>query len=192
MELKTQQIEASRLQRLAQDPANVVYEYTHDSPVGVMAPEKQATALRDISASFDYLCRTQATASDEQMRDQVMTGNRHLRLFQQLYPMVFASVTVRATNSEAVARLDKVRKLSMMFVMERWKGEGDEETRHARAMHTAMRLSMRNATDSDRLAPGSTVVAPEDEQALQMSPMSASEFGACTVNQTAGGAEIKH
>ena len=183
MELKTQQIESSRLQILAEDPKNVVYEYKHDSPAGVMAPEKQATAIRDIVASFDYLCRKQPMAGDEHMRDQLMTGNPHLRWFQQLYPRVFASVTLRATTPDAKARLDKVRKLSMMFVMERWKGEGDEETRHARAMHTAMRLSMREATPSDLLAPGSTVVSEEDEKALNMAPMSASEFGECTVNQ---------
>ena len=178
MELATQQIEASRLQGLADDASNVVYEYTHDEPAGVMTPEAQATSLRDIVASFDFLCRKDPDGCDEKLRDQVLTGNRQLRMFQQLYPMVFASITVRAKTPEMVLRLDKVRKLSMMFIMERWKGDGDEETKHARAMHTAMRLSMREASASDRSAPGSVI---NDE--IKMTPMSASEFGECTVKQ---------
>ena len=178
MELKTQQIESSRLQSLAEDSGNVVYEYTHDQPAFTMRPEEQAASLRDIVASFDYLCRKNDDACDEQIRDQVMAGNKRLRFFQELYPMIFASITVRAKTPEMVVRLDKVRKLSMMFIMERWKGEGDEETKHARAMHTAMRLSMRETVASDRHASASVV---ED---VRMTPMSVTEFGECTVKQT--------
>ena len=178
MELKTQQIESSRIQSLAEDPRNIVYEYTHDQPTRKMEPEAQATSLRDIVASFDYLCRENSDACDEQLRDQVMAGNKKLRLFQELYPLIFASITVRAKTPEMVLRLDKVRKLSMMFIMERWKGEGDDETKHARAMHTAMRLSMRDTVASDKTASASVV------QDIRMAPMSVTEFGECTVKQT--------
>ena len=177
MELKTEQIEASRLQKLADDSSNVVYEYTHDTPSGWMPPEAQATTLRDLVASFDYICRQFRDACDEEVRERIMRGNKKFRMFQQLYPMVFANVTVRALDDDMAERLDKIRKLSMMFIMERWKGEGDEGTRHARAMHTAMRLSMREQNSTDDIRPENVV------SGVQMTPMSAAEFGETTVKQ---------
>ena len=178
MELKTEQIEASRLQKLAEDRSNVVYEYTHDAPGGWMAPQAQAETLRDLVASFDYLCRQKKKASDEEIRERIMQANAKFRMFQQLYPMVFANVTIRVLDDSMSLRLDKIRKLSMMFIVERWKGEGDDDTRHARAMHTAMRLSMREHGSADTITPEGVIASD-----VKMTPMLASEFGETTVNQ---------
>ena len=175
IDFKTEQIAGSKLEQLANDSANVVYEYSHDTPEGFMEPEDQATVLRDLVATFDYFCRGNRDACDEHVREQVMTANKKFRTFQRLYPMVFANITVRALDAQMTDRLDKVRKLSMLFVMERWKGDGDEEQKHARAMHTAMRISMRDTKPEDLEHAGVADVS--------MTPMSASEFGESTVKQ---------
>lgn len=175
LDFKTQHIAGDKLKELASDSKNVVYEYTHDAPEGIMSPEEQAGILRDLVATFDYVCRKNRDASDEQVREQIMTSSNKFRTFQRLYPMVFANITVRALDADMRDRLDKVRKLSMLFVMERWKGDGDEEEKHARAMHTAMRVSMRDTRPEDLEHAGVADVS--------MTPMSISEFGESTVKQ---------
>lgn len=175
MELKTQQFHAERLRELAEDRSNLVYEYTHDAPEQVLAPQVQGELLRDIVFAFDKVCREHKDYCDERIREHIMRANSKFRLFQRLYPLVFASVTVRAKTPDMIQRIDKVRKLSMLFIMERWKGEGDEGEQHARAMHTAMRISMR-----DRRATDTGQEAPAD---VSMAPMDSSEMGECTVNQ---------
>lgn len=171
------QMQQDKLRELARDRANLVYEYTHDSPERVLDAGTQARLLREIVFEFDATCRANRTWEDEHIREHIMKANSEFRTFQALYPLVFASVTYRAKNAEAVARLDKTRKLSMLFIMERWKGEGDEGERHARAMHTAMRVAMRERTAADE---GTEVTPPTD---VPMTPIDASEMGECTVNQ---------
>lgn len=175
LELKTQQFKADRLKELAKDRRNVVYEFTHDQPEAFLSPERQATLLRDIIFGFDKACRDFKDWSVEHLREHVLSRHPETRVFQRLYPLVFASVTVRATTPDMVSRLDKVRKLSMLFIMERWKGEGDEGEKHARAMYTAMRVSMRERRATD--------VGAEAPEGVAMTPMDASEMGECTVHQ---------
>jgi hypothetical protein len=180
MELETRRIDADKIKELVKKDTNVVFEYVHDTPDGSMDPEQQASVLRDITVAFDAGCRANKTMCDEAIRETIMRRRKPFRKFQRFYPLVFGSVTKRVTTADAKEQLDKFRKLAMLFIVERWKGEGGEDDKHARAMHTALRISMRDKREGDA---DETTAKADLPEGVTITPMHVSEFGDCTVNQ---------
>lgn len=174
VETRTQVLHQQRLKALSEKEDTVVYVYGHDVSTDTMPPEEQCDMLKEIVAIFDEGCKLLPRASDEHLREAVMSTDDKYRRFQRLYPLVFASVTRRAKDDEGVRQLDKARKLAMLFILEQWKGNGSEDDKKARALNVALRLSLKGDSSEP------VVIA---EGAPPVQPMAASALGTSTVNQ---------
>jgi len=183
MQTRTTTLTEDKLQELAKDSSNRVLRYTYDKPAAIMPPDKQALLYRGIAAAFDAACMMYPDLSDDALREKVLASRPEVRTFQHLYPKVFACSTVRCRTPAAVARLDSVRKGTMMGIVERLKGDGTAEDQKARALEAALRLSLRPATQEELRAAGTTQVDPASLPRGALEPLSPAAFGECTVRQ---------
>lgn len=185
-EAKVQAVPEDRISALADQPGVTVYKYVHDAPAGVMGVEDQIGALREVCAAFDAGCRADRTATNECLREMVMQASPRARRFQQCYPRTFACVTVRAVNPHTHDLLEKHRKVNMMFLCEKWKGEGSDADKSARAMAVAARVAMRDTRPEDLK---STTTAKLDGGAAAaaglppLTPLDVKSFGGQVINQ---------
>lgn len=185
---RTAQLTPSELEKLADDADNEVYGYVYDAPETTLPPQQQVELFKDIVQAFDAECVRVPGASDECMREAVLHSFPARRLFQRLYPKVFASCTFRVVNPDMEERLDKTRKISMYMLAERLYGEGDDDERAARAMCAGMRISMRDTREEDvkdgiELAGPGCPAEGSSSAAAAMTPLSRDEFGDSTVKQ---------
>jgi hypothetical protein len=195
---RTEQVSASRLADIADQPDTTVYGYVYDVPSTTLRPEVQVELYRDIVAGFDDMCVRHPDLCDEGLRELILQ-TKDACLFQTLYPKVFASSTYRALCPEMEERLDKTRKISMYMLAERLHGEGDDDEKAARAMCAGMRVSMRDTRAEDIMdgvqlaAPDTDANADADGDAdgdaaataalAKLTPMDRREFGDSTVRQ---------
>lgn len=184
---KLQTLRQDKVRAMAGQEGVSVFEYVHDEPEGVMSGKEQARALRDVCATFDAGCKAEPLASDEALRQRILQSAAHLRKFQRLYPRAFASVTVRVQGDPVATRkLEEHRKMTMLFMVERWKGKGSEEEKAARAMNIAARVSMRPTRPED-VQEGSIATRLDEVEGAHslppMEPLSIDSFGGVVVNQ---------
>lgn len=177
----TEKVTPERLSELAESKDTTVYEYTYDRPETTLDARTQITLFKAIVQMFDAACAADATACDEAIREKILKPSEDLRLFQRLYPKVFASCTVRARNAEMEERLDKTRKISMLMLAERLQGDGDEDEKAARAMCAGMRIAMRDSIEED--FKNSEIHQAPGEVASTMTPLDRRELGESTVKQ---------
>ena len=185
----TELTSAAKAAKLAENPKNVVYEYTYDKPERELPPGTQMANLRDIVTGFDAACRRYPAACDEALREMTLEGHDDLRLFQRLCPKLFASCTVRALDADMEERLDKCRKMAMYMLMEKCRTDGGtDEEREARAMFAGMRLSMTELTPEVAASESSVRLDASMKtagiQPEAMKPMSRYEMGESTVHQS--------
>ena len=185
---RTAQLTPSELEKLADTADNEVYGYVYDAPETTLPPQQQVDLFKDIVQAFDVECVRAPAASDECMREAVLHSFPARRLFQRLYPKVFASCTFRVVNADMEERLDKTRKISMYMLAERLYGEGDDDERAARAMCAGMRISMRDTREDD-VKDGVELTRPggdsdsKDSDTAAITPLNRDEFGETTVKQ---------
>lgn len=180
---RTEHLSSSELEKLADNAGNEVYGYVYDAPETTLPAQQQVDLFKAIVEAFDAECVRTPNASDECMREAVLHSFPTHRLFQRLYPKVFASCTFRVLNADMEERLDKTRKISMYMLAERLYGEGDDDERAARAMCAGMRISMRDTREDD-VKDGVELTGPGDAAAISaMTPLRRDEFGESTVNQ---------
>jgi len=172
-----------RIQQLAEDdPSVTVYKYVTDIATETIPDEDKLYTYRAILAAFDAATHAYPNQSEEMYRERIMAASSKARTFQKLFAKTFAEVTVHVTNAEEEARLDRVRKTIMLFLLERVSGEGGEDEVSARVMHHAMRLSMRDTTDEDRAT--GTVLPPAQVNSLpKVTPLNPTELGPSSVRQ---------
>ncbi len=185
MQASTGTYNETKLRELADNPTNVVYHHVYDTPAEILPPQEQIEVFRAMIAAFDGAAIAFPGACDEALRERVLRNDR-VRRFQRLYPSVFASCTYRALTPDMEAELDKYRKGAMVCLTERLAGEGDEDEKGARAMHTGMRLAMRDTKPED-LENGvslDSAAADAGVNASQMTPMDRMALGPSTVRQT--------
>lgn len=184
--LGTNKYSEEKLAALAANPSNVVMKHVYDTPEAVLSPEDQIQAYKAIIMAFDTACVKYPSETDEALRERVLNARSSIRLFQRLYPKVFAYSTVRKLDSGMEERLDKVRKVSMLMLVERLSGEGTEEEKAARALSVGMRIAMRPTTSEDRAA-GTQVLDSQVRDAgvseSQLKPMNRFELGETSVRQ---------
>lgn len=175
-----------RVAKLAGKDGVTVYKHTHDKPEGTMAAKDQVMAYRDLCKNFDAGCRRLPLASNEALREMIMDDMPILRTFQRLYPMTFATSTIRVINAESELELEKARKLFMAFLVERWQGEGSEAEKEARAMTIATRVAMRPTTEADRKGPLTTRLDdhPEAASLPTLTPLDIKTFGGQVIHQS--------
>ena len=184
MQGKTEAFSKARLESLAQDPLNLVYTYEYDKADTKLTPTEQIGLYRVVCTEFDHLCVLQPKATNEAMREQVMRLAPRLRLFQALYPKVFAMSTIRARTPVEDTRLDKTRKVVMLGLLEQRKGKDTEEDRKARTLEAAMRLCVRDATPEEMASTSATHADPSALPAA-LTRLDPSELGGSTVHQKA-------
>lgn len=182
MKGRTEAFTEDKLEKLAADPGNVVYKYDYDKPDAKLSPAVQISMYRDIVLKFDESCIEFPRASNEALRETVLGLNTELRLFQHLYPKVFAMSTLRARTDEEVTRLDKTRKVVMLGLVERYKAGDDEEACKARTLEQAVKLCIREATAEELASSSATRADPKDLPA-GLKALDPSALGSCTVNQ---------
>lgn len=184
MQASTETFNETKLREIADQPGSTVYAYEYDEPETILDAASQIALYRSVVAAFDGAAIAYPDNCDEALREKLMRHPR-VRQFQRLYPKVFASSTVRAHDADMEARLDTVRKMGMVILTERWKGEGDEDQKAARAMHTGMRMAMRDTKAEDLEGAVKLDSAAEDAgvDASQMRPLSRFELGPSTVRQ---------
>lgn len=151
MDVKTEVVTKDRIAELANKPGNTVYAYTYDTPVERMAPDEQAVVIRQIVLAFDAGTVAFPDASEEALRERVLSFGPRIRAFQLLYPRVFAEITTRVHTAEAVEALDKKRKMAGYMILERACGGGSEEEQAGRVMTKGLQMSLK---DSDATAAG--------------------------------------
>jgi|LakMenEpi03Aug12_release.lakeMendotaPanAssembly.Ray.scaffolds.fasta_scaffold333090_3 hypothetical protein len=174
MEAKTEVVTKDRIAELANKPGNTVYAYTYDTPVERMAPEEQAVVIRQIVLAFDAGTVAFPEATDEALRERVLSFGPRIRAFQMLHPRTFAEITTRVHTAEAVEALDKKRKMAGYMILERACGGGTEEEQAGRVMTKGLQMSLKDsvvggagggsaaaspATDGSPAAAGSTTTA---------------------------------
>lgn len=186
MQARTETVAGDRLRELANRPDHTVYEYTYEEPEAVMMPEEQIAVFRAIVAGFDGVCQVYPGACDEELRERVLGNNERVRLFQRIYPKVFAFSTVRVLDPEMEERLDKTRKGNMAMLIERAMGEGDEDMKAAKAMQMSMRLAMRSTKPEDLEGSVSLDAAAQEAGVATdaMRPLNRFELGPSTVRQS--------
>jgi hypothetical protein len=183
MQVQTASLTEAKLQKLASDATNMVYTYTYDVPDGTMSAQAQLDHYLAMVTGFDGACRAFPTDSDEQLRDRVLASTAPKldpRRFQHLYPKTFATSTVRARTPEEVRDLDKVRKGILYALQVSLHGDGDAEAKKARAMETALRLSLRPVRDTDA---GGTHVDPASLPGGNVQPLAPEMLGDTMVRQ---------
>lgn len=182
---RTETVTQNRLRDIANKPNHTVYEYTYDTPETTLEPQQQIALFRGIVSAFDGLCQRHKDLCDEALRERLLASSDGARLFQRLYPYLFAACTVRALDDDMLLRLDKTRKANMASLLERWKGDGDEDMKAARAMSTAMRLSMRptRAEDLENSVRLDQQLEEARAPAAALTPLDPAELGPSTVRQ---------
>ena len=185
--LRTDKYTEDKLREIAEKPGNSVYHYVYETPETVLSPETQLSLFQKLIAGFDAATHAYPLECTEALRERVLRGSDAMRLFQRLYPKVFASCTVRVLNEDMHTRLDKARKVAMLMLLERVQGEGTEEEKAARAMYHGMRVSMRDTVPSD-LANGTQNITAAAKSAGMpdeaMKPLDVSELGPSSVRQS--------
>jgi hypothetical protein len=181
MDAKTEVCTRDRLRDLADQPGVTVYEYVNDTAAEVMPADAQLYVFKAITAAFDAGVVAHPSESTEAVRERVLNASPKARKFQNLYPKVFASVTVRVSTDEEEERLDRVRKAVMLMILEKVTATGSEDEIAARVMHHSMRLAMRDTTAAD-LESG-TVLNPGERGLPEMVPMHPKELGPSSVHQ---------
>lgn len=185
MKAVTQSFTRDRLEELAKNPSNIVYEYTHDTPEDeryVLSPEDQFRVFQGMYRAFDAGASSNPTASDEALREKILSSSDLARRFQHAYPKVFASAMQRGKDHDDVVRIDKVRKITQAAILERWKADGTEEEKKARVMEAAMAISLREATPEE-MASGPRADLAEHPELRALKPLDPGVFGECTVRQ---------
>jgi hypothetical protein len=185
--IKQQDLTKEKLAELSKRSDTTVYEYINDTPEAIMNPNDQLQAYRLIVGYFDDCCSRYPTDPDESIRERVLNTVPDGRLFQRLFPKIFAFSTVRVSTPEEEAVLDTVRKAIMIMLLERASTDGDEATRAARAMHNTMRLVTRMCEPKD-LENTTTVDVGKDADGSQrdipkITPLSRHDLGASSVKQ---------
>jgi hypothetical protein len=188
--LRTEQLNTETLTALADNADNTVYGYAYDVPETTLDPATQVALFKDIVAAFDAYCVDEPTLCDEGLREKVLgtSPSSPTRLFQRLYPKVFAAVTYRALSAAMEERLDKTRKINMYMLAERLYGEGDDDERAARAMCAGMRISMRDTNDDDvkdgvQLDAALSSSTSTSTPTPTLTPLDRRELGETTVHQ---------
>ncbi len=184
--LGTNKFTEDKLKSLANNPSNIVCQHVYDTPEAFLTPDQQIQAYRALIMAFDTACVKYPEETDEALRERVLNARADIRLFQRLYSKNFAFSTVRALDDAMEERLDKIRKMNMVMLVERATGEGTEEEKAARAMSVAMRMAMRPTTSEDRS--GSTQVLDKHVKEAgiskeQLKPIDRFELGETSVRQ---------
>lgn len=166
-----------------------VLEYVYDKPEATMAAEDQIVVLRSICIAFDAACGVFPAATTEELRETVLNCPRipQARLFQRLYPKVFASITVRVRSDAQEEALDRVRKgllSSLQSVVQRG---GDRDGMAAvDAQRVCFQLSLRDTTTADRES--GTVLSAEQAAAARtqgaLQPLHPTAMGPSLVRQS--------
>jgi hypothetical protein len=185
MKGRTEAFTKDRLEQLAKDPGNVVYEYDYDTPEARLPPKTQMTMYRAVVLAFDKACREHRTATNEALREMVLGGDGGLRQFQQfqnLYPKVFAASTFRVLTQEDHTRLDKTRKVVMLGLLQRVQGKGSEEDQKSVTLEAAMKLCVRDATPEELASSSSSHYDPA-ALPKKLEKLDASAMGGSTVDQ---------
>jgi hypothetical protein len=171
MKGRTEAFTKDRLEQLAKDPGNVVYEYDYDTPEARLPPKTQMTMYRAVVLAFDKACREHRTATNEALREMVLGGDGGLRQFQNLYPKVFAASTFRVLTQEDHTRLDKTRKVVMLGLLQK-----------SVTLEAAMKLCVRDATPEELASSSSSHYDPA-ALPKKLEKLDASAMGGSTVDQ---------
>lgn len=184
---RTESLTADRLAELSEQPGNVVYKFSYETPEASMTPDEKIDALRTLCANFDAACEAYPKESDEALRERVLALREDLRLFQRLHNKLFACSTVRVLDAHMEAYVDMVRKVNMYGLMLRQKGEKSEDEIAAECQYIAMKLSMRDATPEELASATRIDDALEHAKAagstLDMSRLDRFALGPTTVHQ---------
>jgi hypothetical protein len=187
MQAAAQTLPADRVAALAGTAGTVVYQYEYDTaPAVSMTAEEQALTLKVVCTEFDRECRLAPEASDECSRERILRTNATMCLFQQLYPRVFASVTVRARTTTAQASLEHARKSIMLMLAQKMVSESKGEDATPQVQHLAARLALRPTVSTD--LQGTTIARLDDAAAasgVPLEPLDVRSFGGRVVFQDA-------
>lgn len=152
----TNKYTTERLRELSEQPNTTVYEHVYDTPKTMLPPDVQLELFKTLVFTFDMCTHIFPNATDEYIREH-LTGHLpsgvpripRARLFQELYPCLFATITQRVKSDESLINLDKARTSVLNGLAEMVYGKGSKEERTARGAMMAARLAMRPATNKE-------------------------------------------
>jgi len=89
----------TKLEELASDPTNLVYEYEYDTPDNKKDSKAAMSCLTETRSIYAELRNWYPDWSDEQIREHVLL-KEHFRDFKQSHPTIFQACTSRKTTTE--------------------------------------------------------------------------------------------
>jgi hypothetical protein len=90
------------INKLAEDPKNKVYTYTHDNPTAIFTIDQQKKHIQDIRNMYLQTRKNSPDLSDIQIRKQIREENKNLDLFAENNGRIFDTCTSRESTPEHI------------------------------------------------------------------------------------------
>lgn len=91
---------SEHLKKLAEDPKNVVYTFTHDKPTTTLCADEARDQLRLVRARFLQLKQLEPGKSDDELRDQICNEKLSMHRFAKSHKLCFQYATNSSTTDE--------------------------------------------------------------------------------------------
>lgn len=98
-----QQFTQDHLQKLAENPENIVYQFGQDETVNVMPANEARDLLRQVRARYLELKNLRPDWDDDQIREQICADRLPWYRFAKSHKLVFGHATNRETTEQGMS-----------------------------------------------------------------------------------------